>query len=53
MSTAEDLKLQGNEAFTKKDFDAAISLYSQAIALDTENHVLYSNRRYGCSGSSC
>lgn len=26
------------------DFDAAINLYTEAIALNQDNHVLYSNR---------
>ena len=41
---AEELKNQGNEAFAKKDFDSAMNLYSQAISLEPDNHVLYSNR---------
>lgn len=40
----EELKKQGNDAFAKKDFDAAISLYTQAIDKDKDNHILYSNR---------
>ncbi|CAM9294943.1 unnamed protein product, partial [Ectocarpus fasciculatus] len=41
---AEELKYEGNQAFAKKDFDSAVSLYGQAIALEPDNHVLYSNR---------
>ncbi|KAJ3128332.1 hypothetical protein HK098_004741 [Nowakowskiella sp. JEL0407] len=42
--TAEDLKAQGNKAFSAGDFTTAITFFSQAIELDPKNHVLYSNR---------
>lgn len=38
------LKQQGNKAFAEKQWDTAIDLFTQAIALDPTNHVLYSNR---------
>jgi tetratricopeptide (TPR) repeat protein len=41
---ANDLKDQGNAAFTAGNNDLAIQLYSQAIMVDPDNHVLYSNR---------
>jgi tetratricopeptide (TPR) repeat protein len=41
---ANQLKDQGNAAFQANDFDAAITCYSQAIDIDPDNHVLYSNR---------
>ncbi|TPX33118.1 hypothetical protein SmJEL517_g03939 [Synchytrium microbalum] len=41
---AEEFKAQGNKAFSAGDFDTAIKAFSQAIELDTSNHVLYSNR---------
>lgn len=41
---AEALKAEGNKAFTAKDYPTAIDKFTQAIALDTNNHVLYSNR---------
>lgn len=43
MSSAE-LKAQGNAAFAAKKFEEAIELFGKAIAVDPENHVLYSNR---------
>ena len=43
-SHANDLKDEGNEAFASGDSERAIQLYSQAIAVDPDNHVLFSNR---------
>lgn len=39
-----ELKLQGNKALEVGDFEEAIQKYTDAIALDPANHVLYSNR---------
>ncbi|KAL2137267.1 hypothetical protein VTI74DRAFT_4998 [Chaetomium olivicolor] len=44
MSTAEELKALGNKAIAAKNFDEAIDKFTQAIALDPTNHILYSNR---------
>ncbi|KAJ2006860.1 Hsp90 cochaperone [Coemansia thaxteri] len=44
MSTANELKAKGNEAFAAGSHTAAIEFFSQAIELDSSNHVLYSNR---------
>ncbi|KAK4193230.1 putative heat shock protein [Podospora australis] len=44
MSTAEELKALGNKAIAAKNFDEAIEKFTQAIALDASNHILYSNR---------
>ncbi|KAK4156170.1 hypothetical protein C8A00DRAFT_30983 [Chaetomidium leptoderma] len=44
MSTADELKALGNKAIAAKDFDEAIDKFTQAIALDPSNHILYSNR---------
>ncbi|KAL2154641.1 hypothetical protein VTH82DRAFT_3317 [Thermothelomyces myriococcoides] len=44
MSTAEELKALGNKAIAAKNFDEAIDKFTQAIALDPNNHILYSNR---------
>ena len=35
---------QSNAACQAGDFETAVSLYSEAIALDKNNHILYSNR---------
>ena len=42
--TAEELKRRGNELFATRQYDEAIELYNKAIAIDSENAVLYSNR---------
>ncbi|TMW64016.1 hypothetical protein Poli38472_014133 [Pythium oligandrum] len=49
---AEEQKQLGNEEFNVKNFDKAIEHYSEAIRLDTENHIYYSNRSaaYGAAG---
>ena len=44
IALAEQLKTEGNTALTSKRFDDAISLYTQAIAINAHNHVYYSNR---------
>lgn len=44
MSTAEELKALGNKAIAAKNFDEAIDKFTQAIAIDPSNHILYSNR---------
>jgi stress-induced-phosphoprotein 1 len=44
MSSADDFKNQGNNAFKNKDYDTAIELYTKAIELDPKKEVYYSNR---------
>ena len=44
MSSANDMKLKGNECLTKKDFEGAVEWYSKGIQIDPNNHILYSNR---------
>ncbi|KAK7061350.1 heat shock protein sti1 [Favolaschia claudopus] len=48
--SANELKDQGNKAFAAKDYDKAIDLFTQAIALDPTNHVLFSNRSAAHAG---
>ncbi|KAK0467907.1 activator of Hsp70 and Hsp90 chaperone [Desarmillaria tabescens] len=50
MADANTLKDQGNKAFSAKEYDKAINLFSQAIAIDPKNHVLYSNRSAAKAG---
>ncbi|KAH8263374.1 hypothetical protein KR044_007852, partial [Drosophila immigrans] len=39
-----ELKERGNTALNAEKFDEAVAAYTEAIALDASNHVLYSNR---------
>ncbi|KAG6833629.1 hypothetical protein H0H87_004256 [Tephrocybe sp. NHM501043] len=50
MSGANALKDLGNKAFAAKDYDKAIDLFSQAIAIDPTNHILFSNRSAAKAG---
>jgi len=36
----------GNKAFTAQDYNEAVRCYSEAIKLDSYNHIYFSNRRY-------
>lgn len=53
MSTAEDQKQLGNEEFNVGNYAKAVEHYSEAIKLDPENHIYYSNRSaaYGAAGN--
>ncbi|KZT06256.1 TPR-like protein [Laetiporus sulphureus 93-53] len=42
--TALDLKAEGNALYIKQDYAAAYKKYSDAIAIDDKNAVLYANR---------
>lgn len=44
MDKVNELKEKGNQALNAEKFDEAIAAYTEAIALDGKNHVLYSNR---------
>jgi len=48
---AAELKAQGTEAFKKNDFEEAVRLYGEAIALNKIDHVLYSNRSAAYAGA--
>ncbi len=39
-------KRLGNDAFQAKNYEEAIKFYSEAIKLDPENAIYYSNRRF-------
>ena len=42
--SADELKQKGNAALQTEQFDEAIKYYTEAIAVDPKNHILYSNR---------
>ena len=44
MSLWEAKKIKGNEEFKKKNYAAAVGLYTEGILLDPSQDVLYSNR---------
>jgi stress-induced-phosphoprotein 1 len=44
MASADELKALGNKAIADKNFDEAVDKFTQAIALQPTNHILYSNR---------
>ncbi|KAL4533809.1 hypothetical protein Ndes2437B_g03133 [Nannochloris sp. 'desiccata'] len=44
MASSDELKSKGNTAFSAGKFEEAIQHFSDAIAVDPNNHVLYSNR---------
>lgn len=44
MSTAEELKILGNQAFQEGKYDLAIEKYTEAIQADPTNSIYYNNR---------
>ncbi|ERS96481.1 stress-induced-phosphoprotein 1 [Sporothrix schenckii 1099-18] len=44
MATSDELKALGNKAIAAKNFDEAVEHFTAAIAIDPENHILFSNR---------
>lgn len=46
--SAVDLKNEGNKAFSSGDYPAAVDLYSQAIALDDQQPLFFTNRAQVC-----
>ena len=44
MSSAAEFKEKGNQAFSAGRNKEAVEHYSSAIALDTTNHIFFSNR---------
>ncbi|KAG1672511.1 hypothetical protein FOA52_002820 [Chlamydomonas sp. UWO 241] len=42
--SADELKAKGNAAFSAASYPEAIEFFTQAIAVDPKNHVLFSNR---------
>ncbi|KAI0313442.1 chaperone [Amylostereum chailletii] len=50
MSSVDALKAEGNKAFSAKDYDKAIELFSKALEIDPTNFVLWSNRSAAKAG---
>uniref|UniRef100_A0A7S4NTQ4 STI1 domain-containing protein n=1 Tax=Guillardia theta TaxID=55529 RepID=A0A7S4NTQ4_GUITH len=48
--SAEELKAKGNAAFSAKNYTEAVDFFTQAINLDPNNHVLFSNRSASYAG---
>ena len=44
IKTAEEWKKEGNDAYKNKQYEKAIQAYSEAIALNGNDHSYYSNR---------
>jgi len=49
---AEAFKEKGNRAFSEKKFDEAINFYTEAIKIDSRNHVYFSNRSAAYMGKN-
>jgi len=49
---AEAFKEKGNRAFGEKRYDEAINMYSEAIKIDSRNHVYFSNRSAAYMGKN-
>lgn len=43
-SALSQLAQESNDAFTKGDYNQAVQLYTEAIALSPHNHILFTNR---------
>lgn len=41
---ANEFKAKGNEAFKNKNYEEAVNCFTQAIELNPDDHVFYSNR---------
>lgn len=50
--SADELKQRGNEAFKRNEFKLACEIFTEAIGLDSRNHVLYSNRSAARAGNN-
>lgn len=48
--SAEELKSKGNAFFSAKQYQEAVGAFTEAIAVDPNNHVLFSNRSASYAG---
>ncbi|KAL9253404.1 Outer envelope protein 64, mitochondrial-like protein, partial [Drosera capensis] len=53
LDTSELLKEKGNAAFKRKEWNKAVSYYSEAIKLNETNATYYSNRAAACLELGC
>ena len=44
MEKANEYKNAGNEAFKNKEYEKSIELFTNAIEINPNDHILYSNR---------
>ena len=44
MKNPTELKEKGNQAFKEKDYKKAIGFFTEAIEVDSSDHVVFSNR---------
>lgn len=46
MKNVQELKDKGNQAFKEKDYQKAIDFFTEAIDIDSSDHIIFSNRYY-------
>jgi len=51
--TSEDLRLQGNDAFSTKDWDRAMSLYQQSIEVSDPSHITLAKTYSNLAATMC
>ncbi|KAI7687113.1 Serine/threonine-protein phosphatase 5 [Sarcoptes scabiei] len=51
--TSDQLRIEANEHFKRKNYDSAIMLYSLAIEKDSNNAILYGNRSFAYLKTEC
>lgn len=44
MKNVQDLKDKGNQAFKEKDYKKSINFFTEAIEVDSSDHIVFSNR---------
>ena len=44
MNSVQELKEKGNQAFKDKQYQTAIKFFTQAIDIESSDHIIFSNR---------